>query len=128
MTTAERPQHSAGGVPDPFVVPGDIKTGQFINCTTHRVQLMRKGMPDLVLPPATTPAKVRMVKVGSFKGVDIMQRSEEVEGLPDKQLNTFYLVSRIVKDAVPDRMDVVVPTDLVRDSKGTVIGAKHVAL
>ncbi|MDE2105836.1 MAG: hypothetical protein KGL39_51920 [Patescibacteria group bacterium] len=37
-------------------------------------------------------------------------------------------VSRLVKDRVPSRSDVVVPHDLVRDANGAVIGCRGFAL
>jgi len=52
----------------------------------------------------------------------------DVEGLPDPIPGTVFLVSRIVKAAVPDRMDCMVPDDLVRDSEGRVIGCRRLSL
>lgn len=41
---------------------------------------------------------------------------------------TIYIVSRIVKQSVPDRDDVVVPDDLIRDDNGNIIGCRRFSL
>lgn len=48
----------------------------------------------------------------------------EVEGLPDPQENTIYIVSSLVAQAVPYRNDVFIPDDCVRDSEGKIIGCR----
>lgn len=84
----------------------------------------------MVLPPATTPAKVSFRKVGRFAGVDVMQREGEVEELPppDPELNTFFIVGRIVKDQVPRRNDVVVPYGVFEDPRAQVTRCRGVTL
>lgn len=41
---------------------------------------------------------------------------------------TIYIVSRIVKQSVPERDDVVVPDDLIRDDDGNIIGCGRFSL
>ena len=53
----------------------------------------------------------------------------EVTGLPApakdmKRKITLYIVSRMVKDASPDRCDLIIPSGLVRDENGVIIGCK----
>lgn len=48
----------------------------------------------------------------------------EPEGLSDFQEGTFYIVSQLVKSALPDRTDLLVPAEVVRDEKGNIIGCK----
>jgi hypothetical protein len=48
----------------------------------------------------------------------------EVEGLPEPQKDTIYIVSNLVAQAVPDREDVFFPDDIVRDEHGNVIGCR----
>ena len=60
--------------------------------------------------------------------VDIMQKSfTEIEGLPEPQENTIYIVSALVAGAAKDRDDLVVPNDIVRDDKGRIIGCRSLA-
>ena len=46
----------------------------------------------------------------------------EPEGLPDFVEGTFYIVSQLVKSALPQRNDLLVPAEVVRDSEGNIIG------
>lgn len=50
-----------------------------------------------------------------------------VEGLPDPEPDTVYVVSAIVANAVPDRPDVFIVDDTVRDEQGRIIGARALA-
>jgi hypothetical protein len=48
----------------------------------------------------------------------------EPEGLPEYQTGIFYIVSQLVKSALPYRTDLLVPAEVVRDDKGNIIGCK----
>ena len=48
----------------------------------------------------------------------------EPEGLPDFQEGTFYIVSQLVKSALPNRTDLLVPAEVVRDNNGAIIGCR----
>jgi hypothetical protein len=50
-----------------------------------------------------------------------------VTGLPDPQPDTIYIVSAVVAQAVPDRPDVFIVDDAVRDEQGRIIGARALA-
>lgn len=50
-----------------------------------------------------------------------------VTGLPDRDSGTILIVSRVVADAVPDRDDVFVVDDTVRDKQGRIVGAYALA-
>jgi len=48
-----------------------------------------------------------------------------VEGLPEPALGVLYVVSALVRMAVPHRHDVASPGELVRDGNGAVIGCQN---
>ena len=48
----------------------------------------------------------------------------EVEGLPEPEDGTVYIVSNLVAQAVPHRDDVFFPDDVVRDENGNIIGCR----
>jgi len=48
----------------------------------------------------------------------------EPEGLPEYDPDIIYIVSAFVKSALPDRTDLVVPSDPVRDPDGRIIGCR----
>ena len=47
-----------------------------------------------------------------------------VEGLPDPENGVVYVVSALTAQAVPNRSDVFITDDAVRDESGRVIGCK----
>ena len=49
-------------------------------------------------------------------------------GLPDFQEGTFYIVSQLVKSALPDRKDLLVPAEVLRDSNGVILGCQSLGL
>lgn len=52
----------------------------------------------------------------------------EPEGLPDYVEGTYYIVSQLVKSALPHRKDLLVPAEMVRDEKGNIIGCKSLGI
>lgn len=46
------------------------------------------------------------------------------EGLPEFCDGTFYIVSQLVKSALPGRTDLLVPAEVVRDSGSQIIGCR----
>lgn len=48
----------------------------------------------------------------------------EVEGLPQPQERTIYIVSSLVAQACKDREDIFIPDDVVRDDEGKIIGCR----
>lgn len=77
--------------------------------TRHHWDEVGSGMPL----PHEVP--VRTVRLG--QPVD----------LPDPAPGVYYVVSRMVADAAPDRRDLLIPHGMVRDDAGRVIGAEGVA-
>lgn len=49
------------------------------------------------------------------------------EGLPEFREDTFFIVSQMIKNALPNRSDLLVPSEVVRDSTGTIIGCKSLS-
>lgn len=61
--------------------------------------------------------------VGEINGIPISQTIlGEPEQLPEYTKNVYYIVSHIVKQALPDRTDLLVPSQIVRDENGVIIG------
>ena len=52
----------------------------------------------------------------------------EPEGLPDFQEGTYFIVSQLVKSALPKRTDLLVPAEVVRDEKGNIVGCKSLGV
>jgi hypothetical protein len=87
---------------------------------------------EVEIPPSGQQARVlpRQVRTGEVNGIPIV-RTEfgEVEGLPEPEENTVYIVSTLVLQALKgSRADVVSPdtspTSAVRDANGKIIGVR----
>jgi len=62
-------------------------------------------------------------QVGEVGGIPLFSKVfGKVVGLPEPTEGTMFIVSALVKAACPDRKDLLVPTKLVRDEKGNIIG------
>ena len=51
----------------------------------------------------------------------------DVQGLPDPEADTIYIVSAITAQAVPERQDVFIVDNSVRDENGRIIGVRGLA-
>jgi hypothetical protein len=50
------------------------------------------------------------------------------EGLPKFKESTYYVVSQLIKSALSERVDLLVPAEVVRDEKGNIIGCKSLGI
>jgi len=107
-----------------------------VNLTPHALNLMPQGPdgPTVTIPPSGQVARceVRRVQVDTVTvdGITVpVNRTQfgEVTGLPDPQPDTIFVVSALVAQAVPDRPDVFIVDDAVRDEQGRIIGARALA-
>jgi hypothetical protein len=113
-----------------------MKKMNIVNLTPHPLNLMPEGPdgPTVTIPPSGSVARcaTSRVQVGTvtMDGIAIpVNRTEfgAVTGLPDPQPDTIYIVSAVVAQAVPDRPDVFIVDDAVRDDQGRIIGARALA-
>lgn len=100
----------------------------FVNLTPHSIKIV-DGADQicLILPPSGNVARVdsKSVSRGSINSIPISSVIfGDVVGLPDASDDTMFIVSGMVRSAVPHRQDVASPGDLVRDSAGNVIGCR----
>ncbi len=109
---------------------------RIVNLTPHALNLMPEGPdgPTVTIPPSGQVARCATsrvhVDVVTVDGVAIPvshTQFGEVTGLPDPQPDTIFVVSALVAQAVPDRPDVFIVDDVVRDDQGRIIGARALA-
>ena len=73
--------------------------------------------------------KAETVSAGEIDGVPTSKTVfGKAEGLPEFEKGVFYIVSQLVKSALPQRNDLLVPAEVVRDDKGNIIGCKSLGL
>lgn len=102
-----------------------------VNATPHTVNLLKEdGSVSRDFEPEVS---IRVVSdttpVGQLAGINYTDTEYgDPVGLPPERENVCYIVSNVVKDACPDRRDLLVPSEQVRDAKGRVIGCKSLGL
>lgn len=104
-----------------------------INKTPHPVVLLhRDNTPFVTLPACPKEDLIRLssttkevedhdLPLGFAVPVTKTVFSEPV-GLPEYAPDKYYVVSQIVKNALPDRRDLLVPAEVVRDDSGNIVG------
>lgn len=102
-----------------------------INLTPHAINFLREDNSVLVtVEPSGTIARASQTReaVGEVNGIVVNQCSYgSVTGLPDPQDGTIYLVSALTAQACPERSDVFITDDAVRDENGRIIGCRAIA-
>ena len=90
--------------------------------------------PVVTIPPSGLVARCAVDRVQvdtvAVDGITVPVNQTQfgaVTGLPDPQPDTIYIVSAVVAQAVPDRPDVFIVDDAVRDDQGRIIGARALA-
>lgn len=105
---------------------------KFINLTPHPIQIWDSEKNVIVYPVANPAARCKEEcnltnliedESGNFIRVGDLSYSY-VYHLPEPQEDTFYIVSVLVAQACPDRDDLLVPYDLVRNENGSIMGCR----
>jgi len=98
-----------------------------VNLTPHEVKFV-DGNSVWSIPSAgvarveTLVEKARELPVS---GIPVVRATKgEVVNLPNPSKGTIYIVSAMVREAVPHRTDVFSPHGLVRDDAGNVVGCE----
>lgn len=99
---------------------------KLVNLTPHVLNIHDEDkMLASVLPPERVPARVSVGRkmVRREAGIPVYETTYgQVENLPAPEPETIFIVSFMVSNAVPDRMDVLSPGELLRNEEGQPIG------
>ena len=99
---------------------------EFINLTPHAVNIV-----DGPTIPSSGLCRLSVTteEVGNIDGVPMVRTVYgDVQGLPSPKEGTIYIVSSLVASRVPDRHDIAVPTEFVRDDAGRILGCRALSL
>ena len=104
----------------------------WINLTPHPINVVAQDGRIAIIKPSGSVARVEISVTGqdilSIDGIDITcyshRKGGHVTGLPDEVWQTYLIVSGMVREALPERMDLFSPSDLVRDSAGQPVGCR----
>lgn len=99
-----------------------------INKTPHSVVICdTEGHTLRVIEPAGQPIRLKAetVRDGEVDGVPVSRTLfGEPVNLPEPEEGTSYIVSQLVKNACPEREDLLVPAEVLRDEKGVILGCQ----
>lgn len=104
-----------------------------VNMTPHPINIVdAENQIVKVIPASGNLIRLSASTVDAGLTVDDIPVSKTVfgnpEGLPEYQLGTFYIVSQLVKSALPSREDLLVPAEVVRDTQGNIIGCRSLGI
>lgn len=102
---------------------------KLVNLTPHAINVVGDGA--VTIPPSGAVARVTSTtsEVRRVNGIPCLAVSYgEVQGLPEAEEDTLYVVSALVRAAVPHRTDVASPGELVRDAEGKPLGCRGLAV
>jgi hypothetical protein len=99
---------------------------KIINKTPHAVYILNKdGTVLRVFPKSNGMIRVKetITDLENIDGIPICStRWSRTMDVPEYIEGIFYIVSQLVKNALPKRKDLLTPKGAVRDEKGNVIG------
>jgi hypothetical protein len=103
--------------------------GNIINMTPHPVNILDDANNQIMVIPASgSLIRLKVSTVDAGWTVDDIRVTKTVfgnpDGLPDYKFGTFYIVSQLVKSALPNREDLLVPAEVQRDTNGNIIGCR----
>lgn len=104
---------------------------KLVNCTPHSISILNHGTGEFetinasgILPRVSQTVE----EIGKLGNYTLTQNTYgEVTNLPEPESNTFFIVSMMVKNACPERKDLLAVNETVRDSEGRIVGAKSFA-
>ena len=101
---------------------------RIINLTPHDVNLYRADGTVVTFKKADMPiprVSATTVSDGDIDGIPLTKTVfGEVENLPEAVEGTYFIVSALVAGRCPDRKDLVIPNDAVRDDAGRIVGCR----
>lgn len=104
---------------------------KIINTTPHEITIINDEMETVATFAPEISVRVASVTkiIGNIQGIPLDTTFfGEVEGLPEYQEGVYYIVSRLVKSALPDRKDLLYPGQQVRNENGQVVGCKSLSI
>ena len=100
------------------------------NMTPHTVTICDDA--GTILKTIESDGCIRLQAVvqqaGEVDGVRITCTKFLADSLPEAEEGVFFIVSQMVKNACPNRIDFLVPTEMVRDADGRIIGCKSLGV
>lgn len=105
---------------------------KIVNLTPHPLNMMVNDQELIIESSGQARASTSRQQIDQIElnGLTIPINTTtfgDVEGLPEPQEGTVYVVSMLVAQALPNRKDLLIVDDTVRDAQGRIVGAKAFA-
>lgn len=99
---------------------------KIVNTTEHEICLIIDEKNKKYFYPCNLKIKLseEYEIIDKVYDIPIYSRKFKSINLPKEEEGTYYLVSGYVQDAYPERKDLLVPADFVRDENGRIIGCR----
>jgi hypothetical protein len=94
----------------------------------HTIRLTAKTVAAAPIVIGNTANPVTVPVTRSVFGEPVYLVDGQPEPLPQMRPGVFYIVSQIVKSAMPSRFDFLVPAEVVRDEAGNIVGCKSLGV
>jgi hypothetical protein len=99
----------------------------FVNLTPHDIKVVLASGYCKTIPTTGMVARVETesCQVGTCLSVPMFKTEfGKTENLPKQRENILLIVSAIVRNANPERRDLISPKGLIRDDKGNILGCE----
>lgn len=99
-----------------------------INKTPHAVYILNEDHSILKMYPKSN-GMIRVPEtnevIGEIEGIPITCTTwGKTTDVPKPKKGVYYIVSQLVRNVLPDRPDLLVPKNIVRDDDGNILGCK----
>lgn len=82
-------------------------------------EVLYEYLPTRILPRVSMTQEI----IGEVEGVTLKRNTYgKIEGLPPHEEGVYLIVSAMCAQACPERHDLLIPTDMVRDAAGNIVG------
>ena len=103
---------------------------KIINLTPHSVRILDSD--NNVVREYKSEGVIRLSekrsKITEIDGIALFQKTFGTTDLPEPQPNTYYIVSSLVAQMFPNRKDLLIPDQIVRDKDGRIIGCRSFSI
>lgn len=103
---------------------------KLVNLCPHPISLRHPDGTETVIPSegnarvSVNYRQARTIELGGHAVPVIEGKYGDVAGLPEPVGGCIYIVSHMVRMALPKRADLWSPADMIRDASGTVVACR----
>lgn len=105
---------------------------QIFNMTPHPINVLdddNKIIHSFPKEEGTIRLSVSTIEEGTIENIKLTKTVfGKPVGLPEFEKGKYYIVSQLVKNACSNRTDLLVPSEIVRDSNGNILGCKSLGI